>query len=220
MNQDEYRREFGLPKHGSEDATNKANAALEHALDIRKFEIGLYWQRATYFWALIAAAFAGFFAILGADHLDNKEVLAFVISCVGIVFTWAWFQVNRGSKYWQENWENHVDMLEDSITGPLYKTVMHRPKDATLLEKYVTGPKAISVSKINQLVSLFTLIIWLGLLIYSVTQTSPTPLSVAMETFFGLLSGAFIYILYRCTATYEDDQEHIAKKRRTTIVGP
>ncbi|MDP3063542.1 MAG: hypothetical protein Q8O40_10115 [Chloroflexota bacterium] len=33
--------------------------ALEYALDVRKFEIGLYWSRATYFWTLITAAFAG-----------------------------------------------------------------------------------------------------------------------------------------------------------------
>ncbi|MEQ9567909.1 MAG: hypothetical protein RLN85_19225, partial [Pseudomonadales bacterium] len=41
---------------------NKAEA-LKYALDIRKFEIDLYWKRAAYFWSLIAATFAGFFAL-------------------------------------------------------------------------------------------------------------------------------------------------------------
>src|SRR5438270_6344032 len=131
----------------------KGEKALEHALDIRKFEIGLYWQRAAYFWALIAAAFAGYFAILSADHLEDKEYLAYIVGCIGLLFTWAWFLVNRGSKYWQENWENHVDMLENAVTGPLYKTVLHRPPQKTLLGKYIIGPAAISVSKINQWVS-------------------------------------------------------------------
>ena len=84
----------------------KAEKALEHALDIRKFEISLYWQRAAYFWALIAVTFAGYFAILSADHLSNKDYLAYIVGCIGILFTWAWFLVNRGSKFWQENWEN------------------------------------------------------------------------------------------------------------------
>jgi hypothetical protein len=150
-NEEQYKAAFD---HG------KAEKALEHALDIRKFEIGLYWQRAAYFWALIAAAFAGYFAILSAERLHDKEFLAYIIGCIGFLFTWAWFLVNRGSKYWQENWENHVDMLEDNVTGPLYKTVLHRPPQTDVLEKYITGPAAISVSKVNQWVSCFTLCIW------------------------------------------------------------
>jgi FtsH-binding integral membrane protein len=221
VNQDEYEREFGIPTKGAPGDLIKVRAALDHALDIRKFEIGLYWQRAAYFWALIAVAFAGYFAILGAEHLRNKELLSFFVSCIGLVFTWAWFQVNRGSKYWQENWENHVDMLEDPITGPLYKTTMHRPSENGLLEKHVTGPKAISVSKVNQLVSFFTLTLWVGLLVYSVIQTYPTRLAVGGELLFGCITAVFLIALYgKPTATYEDDQHHIAKKRRTFIVVP
>lgn len=232
MNQQEYEKEFGLPVNGLEGDKDKVEKALEHALDIRKFEIGLYWQRATYFWALIAVAFAGYFAILSAGQLDNKEFLAFLISCIGLVFTWAWFQVNRGSKYWQENWENHVDMLEDSITGPLYKTVMRRPEgtefneNATGTEKtsflrnHVTGPKAISASKTNQLVSLFTLIIWFGLIVYSVIQTSPTWITVVGEILFGVITAIFLRLLYKNAGTYEDEQHHVAKKRGAKIVGP
>jgi hypothetical protein len=160
-NQDRYKKRFGLDGSNEE----KATLALEHALDIRKFEIELYWKRAGYFWALIAVAFAGFFAVLASEHLDDKEFFAYVIGVIGFVFTWAWFLVNRGSKFWQENWENHVDMLEDSITGPLYKTILHRPKEENYLEAYVTGPANVSVSKINQWVSLFTLLIWLALII-------------------------------------------------------
>ena len=88
-NEEDYRDAFQKPKGAK---------ALEQALDIRKFEIGLYWQRAAYFWALIAAAFAGYFAILGAEHLDDKNYLAYIVSCIGLLFTWAWFLVNRGRR--------------------------------------------------------------------------------------------------------------------------
>lgn len=160
-NEDRYKKRFGLD--GSDKG--KAALALEHALDIRKFEIELYWKRAGYFWALIAVAFAGFFAVLASEHLDDKKFFAYVIGVIGFVFTWAWFLVNRGSKFWQENWENHVDMLEDSSIGPLYKTILHRPKEQHYLDKYVTGPAKVSVSKINQWVSLFTLLIWIALIL-------------------------------------------------------
>ena len=160
----DYKQGFGL---GSPLDTIKAKAALELALDIRKFEIGLYWQRAAYFWALIAVAFAGYFAILGAEHLPEKRYLAYIVSCIGLLFTWAWVLVNRGSKFWQENWENHVDMLEDETVGPLYKTILHRSEEERSILRHPLTPLAISVSKVNLIVSIFTLCIWGVLLAYS-----------------------------------------------------
>ena len=80
--EDEYKESFGLGKTPNPKKTEKA---LDLALDIRKFEIGLYWQRAAYFWALIAAAFAGYFAILGSEHLEDKEYLAYIVSCIGLM---------------------------------------------------------------------------------------------------------------------------------------
>ena len=55
--------------------------------------------------------------MLSAEHMKDKEFNAYVLACVGLIFSLAWFLTNRGSKYWQENWENHVDMLEDGTTG-------------------------------------------------------------------------------------------------------
>ena len=115
-NQDKYRENFEVGRSGSK----KAKRALDAALDIRKFEIELYWKRAAYFWTLIAVAFAGHFTILSARSLEKgeKSTYAFMIAVIGFVFTFAWFLANKGSKFWQENWENHVDMLEDAVIGP------------------------------------------------------------------------------------------------------
>jgi hypothetical protein len=130
---------------------NKEKEALKHALDIRKFEIELYWKRATYFWTFIGASFAGYFAI---QNLTNNKDLSIIISCLGIIFSLSWVFVNKGSKHWQENWENHVDLLEDKIVGPLYKTVLTRPKKNHTFVNLLVGPSGFSVSKINQLISL------------------------------------------------------------------
>jgi len=134
----------------------KATKALEFALDTRKFEITLYWQRTAYFWALIAAAFAGYFAVLSAENCEQQSFNVFALASIGFVFSLAWFCVNRGSKFWQENWEHHVDLLEDAVCGPLYKTVLQGSRK----ERSFVGGAPVSVSRVNQWVSLFTITIW------------------------------------------------------------
>lgn len=161
--QDEYDEMFKDRK--------KLKAAFKQVTDIRKFEIELYWKRATYFWTLIAVAFAGYFAVLSSKSLDNNYFLSFVVGSIGLVFSFAWYFANRGSKYWQENWENHLDLLEDKITGPLYKTLLQRPRFNSLSEKYVTGPLSVSVSKINSWVSVFVIFIWFVLVIYALFRS-------------------------------------------------
>jgi hypothetical protein len=213
---DDYKQAFGL---GSPLDTIKAKAALELALDIRKFEIGLYWQRAAYFWALIAVAFAGYFAIMGADKLPEKEYLAYIVSCIGLLFTWAWFLVNRGSKYWQENWENHVDMLEDETVGPLYKTILHRPEKKGDILRHPLSPLAISVSKINLLVSIFTLCIWVVLLIHSLPPfRRAAPVSWGHVVVGGSLL-FFIIAMPRFAKTDFKPHERVVTKREAKISG-
>ena len=157
------------------DFKGKEALALEHALDIRKFEIDLYWKRATYFWTFIGAALAGFVAVQSLDG-ENQKNLSVILSCLGSVFSYAWILVNRGSKFWQENWEKHVDLLEDSEIGPLYKTVLHRNDHQGLKEKalhFATGSSYISVSKINHIVSLYMFLLWFVLVIYSLWPINP-----------------------------------------------
>lgn len=212
-----YRKLFSLDAT-DEEAKRKVERALEHALDIRKFEIGLYWQRAAYFWALIAGAFAAYAAILSADNLKEQDFLAYVVGCVGLVFTWAWFLVNRGSKFWQENWENHVDMLEDAVTGPLYKTVLKRPpeEEEKVSERLVLGPAPYSPSKINQWVAVFTLCIWIVLILHILDLDPSLPVSwkhvpPALITF------VFGVIMTRKGRTHEGDYTHTMAVRKTRI---
>ena len=159
-------------KRYSEDFLEVGSAlnekTLERALDIRKFEIDLYWKRATYFWTFIAATLGGFI-LVQTSAPSNKEAMSVLLANLGIVFSFGWFCVNRGSKFWQENWEFHVDILEDAINGPLYKVVISRPDPMGLerLPHFLTGPTKISVSKINQMISVFVTVMWLCLLYYA-----------------------------------------------------
>lgn len=156
MTNDEYSAAFGLPTAKKADIEK----VLDRALEIRKFEIDLYWKRAAYFWAFLAITLGGYFTVLGAkfQECDEKGEALLTISCLGLIFSVAWYFVNRASKFWQENWENHVDLLESSVDGPLYKTVVF---DADLGFWKLNGPYPFSVSKVNQLLSLFVVALFL-----------------------------------------------------------
>lgn len=144
---------------------SKKDEAFKHAADIRKFEIELYWKRTTYFWTLLAAIFAGYF--LAISKSSTGKILPFLISNVGLTFSFAWYYVNRGSKYWQNNWEIQVDLLEDNLVGPLYKTGFSPDHYEG---KKIFSPYPFSVSKINQILSFYVILIWLQFSIYSAYQ--------------------------------------------------
>lgn len=167
-NAEEYKKHFLTFLSTDEENPGKKallKDTLSQALEVRKFEIELYWKRATYFWAFIAASFAGFFVVMSSNNIDNHKSILIVVSIIGFLFSLGWHLVNRGSKYWQKNWEIHVSMLEDDILGPLYKTLLN-PERCTLSE--LTSEYPFSVSKINQILSLVIILIWIYLLVYSI----------------------------------------------------
>lgn len=138
--------------------------ASQIALDTRKFEIDLYWKRATYFWTFISAdiaAFALIYARMGASV--ERSALMALFSFLGVLFSIGWYFVNRGSKYWQENWEDHIGALITKEAGPIFK-YRKNPKD-----KFVkfNGSYPFSVSKVNQFLSGMTFIFWVIIFISS-----------------------------------------------------
>ncbi|MCB0713494.1 MAG: hypothetical protein KDD67_14295 [Ignavibacteriae bacterium] len=140
------------------------NNALLTALDIRKFEIELYWKRATYFWTFTSAALAGYLAILTSKDAYNKPETLLLISSLGIIFSTAWHLVNRGSKYWQNNCEYHVQLLEDDWMGPFYKTIIEAKRNIAI----PTRAYPFSVSKVNQLLSFYIVLIFVALFLYTI----------------------------------------------------
>jgi len=145
---------------------------LQQALKVREFEIELYWKRANYFWAFNAASFAGYFVVISSDNINQYKELTIIVSIIGIIFSLGWYLVNRGSKYWQENWEEHVSMLETEIIGPLFRTVIN-PKRYSF--KKLSQGYPFSVSKVNQILSLTVLLIWVYISIYSIDFTFDFP---------------------------------------------
>lgn len=138
---------------------------LEVALAARSFEIGLFWQRALFFWGFIAAAFIAYVAALG-----KGQKLLILISGFGMVCSVSWTLANRGSKYWQENWEQKVEAAEEAVTGPLFKR--EEPRQAKGI--WLSG-RRFSVSKLTIAVSDYVSLVWMALF---VSQTFPVVLAI------------------------------------------
>lgn len=197
MDTNEYKVRFAEPqsprnKDDLKEADTRAGRALAYALDIRKFEIELYWKRGTYFWAFIAAAFAGYALTHKATEPDSW--LSIIFSALGLVFSFTWYLVNRGSKFWQSNWERHVDLLEDMTLGPLYKVVAVTTDNSA--GNPLTSPAQFSVSKLNQILSVFVVAVWVLLFVRSLL---PIPREIPLDLYklavFTLVIG-FIMLLY------------------------
>jgi hypothetical protein len=78
ISESEYLEAFPLEKRAR---------ALDRAMDIRKFEIDLYWKRARYFWTFIGASLAGYAAVQVSAAIPNKSDLSVLLSCLGTVFS-------------------------------------------------------------------------------------------------------------------------------------
>lgn len=157
---DERYKQLMFPDFAEKNLNAKQNELLEarvkeayqKAHDLRKFEIELYWKRALYFWGFEAAFMLAFGKICTESPFTNyQHFLLSIISLLAFCFSCLWLLAQEGAKRWQENWEFHIDMLEESISGNLYKTVLH--KNNTVHNFY-------SVSKINKAICFLFIILW------------------------------------------------------------
>lgn len=131
----------------------KKKEVFDIAWQSKNFEIELYWKRAGYFWAFQALVLAGLIAIASSKDLIEKNHFLHYTICLGLITSLGWFLTNKGSKVWQRHWECLVDVLEDYYIGKLYKTN--------------TTEITFSVSKINELISLFFTLLWSYLFVKS-----------------------------------------------------
>lgn len=136
--------------------------ALDRAWSVRNFEIDLYWKRSLYFWGFQVAFLAGAGVAIGmlneADSQIEPFLLVFgaLLSLLGCISATLWAALERGSKDWQDNWERHIDLLEEEFTGAIYKTYV------VPVEK---KGRSFSVSKLNSWMTLATAGFWCATLV-------------------------------------------------------
>lgn len=146
------------------DRRKLLNDLLARAWEIRNFEIELYWKRATFFWVFIAASFAGYFTVMDPKY-DDQPDLRLLVSCFGFIVSYSWYFVNRGSKYWQENWEAKISRIEEELGTTLNNLQFQHGKDRNDWKK-IFGRRQYSVTSITIIISFFTCLLW-GYLIYN-----------------------------------------------------
>ena len=103
------------------------------------------------------------------------------LSGMGFFFSVAWHIVNKGSKFWQKNWETHVSLLERNEIGPLYDVFLN-PK-TTGSRWNPTEEFDFSVTKVNMwastLISILSLCICGGIIYYLIKNSANIFLSLA-----------------------------------------
>lgn len=182
--EEEYLNLF--PNDKLSETERMRSRALKESQDIRKFEIDLYWKRTGFFWAFITVVYTALFAVL-CKYVDCPIKFSFFVpvisalSGMGFFFSVAWHMVNKGSKFWQKNWENHVSLLEKSEIGPLYDVFLN-PKTTGSRWK-PTEEFDFSVTKVNMwastLISILSLCICGGIIYYLIKNSANIFLSLA-----------------------------------------
>ena len=156
---------------------------LDKAWHLRDFEIELYWKRTIYFSTFAGALFVGYCSEIFKDVPSMKIIISFL----GVVISWIWLLVNKGSKFWQENWENHINLLEEELGDEIYKVTLSRSFSIfNPLKSF-----AFSVSQLNQFVVLSIWGAWMLLLF----QALPIKMCSGCKIYVYLTSMLIIYIL-------------------------
>lgn len=170
--QEEYFRCLGVDPGGINISNkDRLKEAYTRAHEIRKFEIEMYWKRSAYLWTIQAAALAGLAVIATRANLaewgtasSQEDHSSGVVSnqmnililagiwLFGMITSAVWLFLLKGAKFWQKNWERHVDILEDFFSGALYKTLPTNQNIAPF-----------SVSRLNETMALATMLIWAAL---------------------------------------------------------
>jgi len=155
ISKEDYIREFDR---------EKLEEAFKIALETRKFEIELYWKRTGYFVLFTSAVFVGYYKTLPTSGTPDKGeicLLPFLLSSLGFLLSLLWYMANRGSKFWQENWEAHIEELSTEIGVPIFGIIkIHRDTKLNFMGLY-----PFSVSRINQMASLIITFSWLIILL-------------------------------------------------------
>lgn len=146
----------------------------------------------------IGVAFVAFFQIISSDPKKNQVYLTIIVSVIGYFFSLGRYFVNRGSKYWQENWERHVKYLEQKIQGPLFSYV--KIPDQRFWN--LTDSYPFSVSRVNQLLNVLMILFWLVAFEISLIKTftianNELCLAILIITVATFLLFGFTFVFYR-----------------------
>lgn len=160
-----------------------------------QFELEQFWKRSLFFWGFIGAAFVAF------ASSESHPSFQVAIASFGFVCSVVWTLVNRGSKFWYEDWEDKLKEAEIPVTGRLYgspgseKKVTDKWYSVEGFGKRLWKGKRYSPSKLAVALSDYIAILWFCVLAYKfwlvlqgihVTGWRPVSKGVFVVLFVGL----------------------------------
>lgn len=128
----------------------KRTKNFQIAYETRNLEINLFWKRYGAFWIIVAAAFVGFAALK-----NSESIYSLLLASFGFISSFAWTLMNRGSKYWQETWEDRAGRNDSTGFFQSWEP---------LQKKNFWSAKRFSVSKLAIILSDFVVFCWLIIL--------------------------------------------------------
>lgn len=174
---------------------SKLKDVRDLAHNIRQFEIELYWKRATYFWAFQLIAFAALGLLFKDGEVKNPQLLTIPAS-IGVVTAFAGILTARGSKFWQENWEAHVDLLEEETGERLTQVVMCRK-----------APQH-SVSRVNESLLCLLVLGWFVVLFFSAIPQATSIFRFIPQPYQGV--GIFLAVVLACVWMWRSNRTHFS----------
>jgi len=106
-------------------------------------------------------------AFVAVAALEGKSgALSIAVSGFGMVCSLGWTLANRGSKYWQEQWESKIEDVEKNVTGPLFG----REEPEQDKGWWLAGAQY-SVSKLAIALSDYVLLMWVAVFLRQVWFT-------------------------------------------------
>lgn len=206
---------FSKTFESTEDSTikkKKIKSAFKLAHDVRKFEVELFWKRGTYYWAFILGSFTAYFYTLNKffdeESLSIKtflnlsvleKLILLIISCISFLFSLAWVLINKGSKFWQENWEQHINMTEEIISGNLYKTFLNTNSNIFNQSPLSKKPYDYSVTQITTVTSIILMILSFCISAFHLTIIIISPFKDIIKDFETILMIFFSFFISELT---------------------
>lgn len=206
---------------------NKGKHHIDRLYECRDMEIRNLWQRSIFLATFLVLCYTAYGALIGnmleisylnSDKICRYNIAAIMLSFVGIIMSVLWICMAKGSKAWQEVYEDAVDEYAEKYYPEEFR-LNHfsgrQDKRDRCLFSVKGGP--FSPSKINIVIGQISFMIWgfiaLGhfahLLCYSLKS---------METFSWCLIGGALAItgftiLLLCRDPYKDKKEDVGKSK-------
>lgn len=208
---------------------NKGKHHIDRLYKCRDMEIRNLWQRSIFLATFLVLCYTAYGALIGnmleicylnSDRICRYNIAAILLSFVGIIMSILWICMAKGSKAWQEVYEDAIDKYEELY----YPKGFHsnelsgrRSKRDRCLFSVKGGP--FSPSKINIVIGQISLILWSLIALWHFAHLLWYNLK-SMETFSWILIGIALVltisiILRLCHDPYIKDRNEVDKKEDT-----